>query len=266
MAILGTTGLESHPDGVGDLNAIVNDNWLRLNEMFSPTYGLTAAQTTTTVTSSADLFIADDVGATIRFADGTTRTISAYINATSVTVSVSGSVASQAFELYFSSETPIDAIARGLTKRRRMQTSDDGGFLQWDGTLGRFVATTPFLTGMIIMWSGQISTIPTGWALCNGSGGTPDLRDRFVVGATADDSGQAKTNITGSLTKTGGSVTHTHTNPTTASSTDTLPVGTDVMAGVGFAATTTGHTHTQGDTGSAGTLPSYYALAFIMKT
>jgi microcystin-dependent protein len=34
--------------------------------------------------------------------------------------------------------------------------------------------------GGIIMWSG--STPPTGWALCNGSNGTPDLRGRFVVG------------------------------------------------------------------------------------
>lgn len=37
--------------------------------------------------------------------------------------------------------------------------------------------------GMITMWSGSISTVPAGWALCNGSNGTPDLRNRFVVGA-----------------------------------------------------------------------------------
>jgi len=37
--------------------------------------------------------------------------------------------------------------------------------------------------GGIIMWSGGIASIPAGWALCNGQNGTPDLRDRFVVGA-----------------------------------------------------------------------------------
>lgn len=37
--------------------------------------------------------------------------------------------------------------------------------------------------GGIIMWSGSIATIPAGWALCDGSYGTPDLRDRFIVGA-----------------------------------------------------------------------------------
>jgi microcystin-dependent protein len=38
-------------------------------------------------------------------------------------------------------------------------------------------------SGIIVMWSGSISNIPSGWALCNGSNGTPDLRNRFVVGA-----------------------------------------------------------------------------------
>ncbi len=37
--------------------------------------------------------------------------------------------------------------------------------------------------GGIILWSGSTGTIPTGWALCNGSNGTPNLQDRFVVGA-----------------------------------------------------------------------------------
>lgn len=37
--------------------------------------------------------------------------------------------------------------------------------------------------GAIIMWSGTTSNIPTGWALCDGQNGTPDLRDRFIVGA-----------------------------------------------------------------------------------
>jgi len=38
-------------------------------------------------------------------------------------------------------------------------------------------------TGGIIMWSGSVATIPTGWQLCNGANGSPDLRNRFVVGA-----------------------------------------------------------------------------------
>lgn len=37
--------------------------------------------------------------------------------------------------------------------------------------------------GVIVMWSGSTGAVPNGWALCNGGNGTPDLRDRFIVGA-----------------------------------------------------------------------------------
>ena len=45
------------------------------------------------------------------------------------------------------------------------------------------IAAAPVPVGGIIMWSGTVSNIPAGWKLCNGSNGTPDLRDRFIVGA-----------------------------------------------------------------------------------
>jgi microcystin-dependent protein len=35
---------------------------------------------------------------------------------------------------------------------------------------------------MILAWSGSLSDIPTGWALCNGSNGTPNLSGRFILG------------------------------------------------------------------------------------
>lgn len=80
----------------------------------------------------------------------------------------------------------------------------------------RLNIATNMSRGMILMWSGSISSIPTGWALCNGLNGTPDLRDRFIIGASMDDNGTSNTSITGSNTKTGGSkdaiaVSHTHT-------------------------------------------------------
>src|SRR5262245_14075787 len=58
-------------------------------------------------------------------------------------------------------------------------------------------------SGVIVMWSGTIATIPSGWFLCDGTNGTPDLRDKFVVGATSDAGGVAKSNIEGSLKQTG---------------------------------------------------------------
>jgi hypothetical protein len=41
------------------------------------------------------------------------------------------------------------------------------------------------LKGMIVMWSGTIGSIPEGWKICDGQNGTPDLRSRFVIGASA---------------------------------------------------------------------------------
>ena len=38
-------------------------------------------------------------------------------------------------------------------------------------------------SGGIIIWSGASNAIPTGWYLCDGQNSTPDLRDRFVIGA-----------------------------------------------------------------------------------
>lgn len=45
---------------------------------------------------------------------------------------------------------------------------------------------TSMIRGMIILWSGSISSIPNGWYLCNGQNGTPDLRNKFVYGASTD--------------------------------------------------------------------------------
>ena len=64
------------------------------------------------------------------------------------------------------------------------------------GTSTTQIATTAFVTtaiaaataalipaGMIMIWSGSVGSVPSGWVLCNGSNSTPDLRDKFVLGA-----------------------------------------------------------------------------------
>ena len=52
-------------------------------------------------------------------------------------------------------------------------------------------------SGGIIMWSGAVSAVPTGWALCNGSNGTPNLTGKFIVMADADSGGTYNVNNTG---------------------------------------------------------------------
>lgn len=68
-----------------------------------------------------------------------------------------------------------------FAKDRDVVLQSDRVFTLGDGT--DITASCFVPVGGIILWSGAIAAIPTNWALCNGSNGTPDLRDKFVVGA-----------------------------------------------------------------------------------
>lgn len=144
-------------------------------------------------------------------------------------------------------------------------------------------ATIGFVpSGVIVMWSGSIASIPSGWALCDGTNGTPDLRNRFIVGAGS----------TYSVAGTGGSadaivVAHTHTGTTSTTGAHThslragigsnwsndetrfnLGLGQNLTTGNTNSAGDHAHTFTTNSTGSSGTganLPPYFALAYIMK-
>ena len=154
------------------------------------------------------------------------------------------------------------------------------------GTSTTQVATTAFVatavaaafpSGGIIIWSGSAASIPSGWYLCNGSNSTPDLRDKFVVGAGS----------TYAVADTGGSanaivVSHTHTATVTdPGHAHSYSAFIDGSLGHGGGATTndapvsqttgsntTGVTVGISTTGSSATnanLPPYYALCYIMK-
>ena len=133
--------------------------------------------------------------------------------------------------------------------------------LKIDGTAGGIVPS-----GAIIMWSGAANAIPTGYVLCNGSNSTPDLRNRFVVGAgsgsnyNVNDTGGAD-----SVTLTVNQIpAHTHTyidqyvainngyRPWPANNNDCAARNVDSGSTGG------GQSHEN--------RPPYYALCFIMKT
>jgi len=131
------------------------------------------------------------------------------------------------------------------------------------------------VSGMILMWSGAVEAIPVGWVLCDGANGTPDLTDKFILGA----GGAAAVGDTGgqdSVTLVEGNLpAHTHSISADGdhSGHDTGTV--EVQSGSGTFVNTGDsspgdHSHT-GSTGSVGSAtafdnrPSYYALAFIMK-
>ena len=143
--------------------------------------------------------------------------------------------------------------------------------------------------GVIVAWSGSIKTIPAGWALCDGTNGTPDLRDKFIVGARQDDTGISKSNIMGILFQTGGSTTHNHGGSTgphqltiaeMPSHSHTFDIHDGLGGGPGLAhrdfnALAEGPKETTDTTGgnqshshpifSDYNVPPFYALAFIMK-
>jgi len=135
-----------------------------------------------------------------------------------------------------------------------------------------YVANNAIPSGGIIIWSGSSSAIPSGWYLCNGSNGTPDLRNRFVVGAGS----------TYAVGNTGGSadaivVSHTHsvTDPGHSHTIGFQNHTIDQNAGsAGLVKQGTSNTSTQttgisiSSTGASGTnanLPPYYALCYIQK-
>ena len=80
--------------------------------------------------------------------------------------------------------------------------------------------------GTIVMWSGSVATIPTGWALCNGANGTPDLQGKFVLGA-----GTVAPGASGNGTTTNGTLT------TSIDGAHTHEPGTGNLAAGGFALT-----------------------------
>lgn len=147
-----------------------------------------------------------------------------------------------------------------------------------DGTAGQTLSTNGsgvlsfssggIPVGVVVMWSGAIANIPTGWALCDGTNSTPNLTDKFIIGA----GNTHVVNTTGGSTDTGAHTltvaeipAHSHNINlrTSINSSDGGESAADNGIFAASATTETGggqpHTHT-------GTLPPYFALAYIIKT
>ena len=159
---------------------------------------------------------------------------------------------------------------------------------------------TSIPVGGSIMWSGTIASIPTNWRLCNGSNGTPNLTNRFIIGASIDSATTGEGGSDG-LTKAHTSI-ETPTNYVTGGTKDAVVVShshgiTDLGHQHNFAykggggalwsisgppdpwygvagdtrerlttKTETGITiKSEGQSGTNKNLPPYYALAFIMR-
>ena len=187
-------------------------------------------------------------------------------------------------------------LTYGYNYKLVLKDSNDSLIATYDniyGIIGTIPTATPTLpSGVILLWSGAIGSIPSGYYLCDGTNGTPDLRDRFIVGA-----GNAY-----SVSQTGGTadsivVSHTHTASVTDPghyhmtdgtlggnqtvvyaghdapfdyySSHSSPNDADYISGSKTGTITTGISVSNAATGTSGTganIPPYYALAYIMKS
>ena len=124
-------------------------------------------------------------------------------------------------------------------------------------------------SGGIIMWSGAIASIPAGWYLCNGSNGTPDLRNQFIVCADADVGGVAESTISGSAAKSGGSTTISITQMPSHNHTISNQCNSDQGSGkvaVGGDSPEGSNPYTDYTGGGLPYVQPYFALAFLMKS
>lgn len=136
-----------------------------------------------------------------------------------------------------------------------------------------FVVANSVPSGLISLWSGSTASIPTGWVLCDGNNSTPDLRNRFIVGAgdtyAVDATGGSANAVIVSHTHTVTDPGHNHSVPNSGSQNNSFDSGTTVgddTTGTSGTATTGISIASAGESGTNKNLPPYYALAYIMKT
>lgn len=139
--------------------------------------------------------------------------------------------------------------------------------------------------GAIILWKNSAASLPSGWQICNGTNGTPDLRDYFIYGAASD--GDLSGTGTGvhshtrdANTGSGGAHDHAGSSISVANTTNNITDGKDAGgSGVDRAAAShshsgvsgalssdAAHTHTVGgSTNDQTAIPPYIKLYYAMR-
>jgi hypothetical protein len=135
-----------------------------------------------------------------------------------------------------------DALSSGNPSKVIKGTEIDAEFNAIATAISTKPESTAIPAGIIVMWSGAIIDVPSGWYLCDGTNGTPNLRDRFVIGAGS----------TYSVAATGGSKdaivgSHTHTATFTGSA-------------------LSGHSHGVSDPGHSHAMPNNQVRVTINNT
>ncbi len=120
------------------------------------------------IAAGAQVNVATNLGKT------TTTTSNTITSSTGNNVTINEATGSAAGLMSTAHHDKLDGIASGANNiTNNNQLTNGAGYI----TAAQVPAS--FVTGMILMFTG--TTAPSGWALCNGSNGTPDLRNRFVI-------------------------------------------------------------------------------------
>jgi microcystin-dependent protein len=186
-------------------------------------------------------------------------------------------------------------LTYGFNYKFILKTADDTTIQTYDnlyGIIGTQPATGATIpAGLISMWSGSIGSIPSGWYLCDGSNGTPNLTDRFIIGAGSTYAVNGTGGVSSVTLTTSNMPAHTHAATVTdPGHTHTLSIsggssitglggsgasgwqgtntGVTYVSTSGTNSSTTGVTVANASNGSGTSfsiLNPYYALAFIQK-
>ena len=206
-----------------------------------------------------------------------------------------GSTANYGFLQFFGTSNTLCWTANGtvgIGTTNPAYTLDVVGNIRATGSITS-ASTNIIPTGIIVMWSGSVSNVPAGWVLCNGANGTPNLMDRFIVGAGSTYTPGATGGTTSVTLAVGNLPSHTHTiqphNHGVSDPGHTHPYGAynygvNVAKGPDYGSYTQARdsgaqytgvsinnsaTLTSDPTGSGTSfsiIPVYYAICYIMKS
>ena len=185
-------------------------------------------------------------------------------NTNPIVLNSSGQAASEiwmiaGYSYKFQTQTSAGVIVQTLDNLYGIPSSSGGG------------GGSSVPTGCILIWSGSAGSIPSGFQLCDGTNGTPDLRNSFVLGAgnnyVVGQTGGSTDAIVVSHTHSVNDPGHFHTYTTLGGSGSTYQGGSGGEVSANTGSQVTGITlQTAGTSGSGANMPPYYALAYIMKS
>ena len=277
------TGAPTAPTAsYGDLSSQLATTAFVQSAKYSPEFsGVPTAPTAPSGTANTQIATTAFVATTVANVVGTLGTIASQ---DSDAVDITGGTITGITDLAIADGGTGSSTAAGARANLglgSMALQDSSNVSITGGTIANIVGIVP--TGAILIWSGSAASVPLGWAVCNGMNGTPDLRNRFVMGASeiysvGNTGGSANAVVVAHSHTAVSTVTdpgHAHSIPTSS----TTPTNISLDDIPGYVGQTTKNTssattgisvgttvNSTGVSGANANLPPYYVLCYIMKT